>query len=81
VAQALLCASARSQGGVSGSFQAQLAVWASSWSLNDVEDEISGKSTAIMERVRKETIQPGSVVQSFSAPVLFAILENVLSPF
>ena len=27
-------------------------------------DEISGKSTAIMERVRKETIQPGSVVQS-----------------
>jgi hypothetical protein len=29
-----------------------------------VEDETSGKSTKIMERVRKETIQPGSVVQS-----------------
>jgi hypothetical protein len=43
-------------GGVSGSFQAQLAVWASTWSLQDVEDEISGKSTPIMERVRKETI-------------------------
>jgi hypothetical protein len=64
VAQALLCAGARSQGGVSGGFKAKLAVWASSWSLQDVGDEISGKSTAIMERVRKETIQPGSVVQS-----------------
>jgi hypothetical protein len=30
----------------------------------DVEDETSGKSTTIMERVHKETIQPGSVVQS-----------------
>jgi hypothetical protein len=59
-----LCAGARSQGGVNSSSQAQLAVWASSWSLQDVEDGISGRSTAIMERVRKETIQPGSVVQS-----------------
>jgi hypothetical protein len=64
VAQALLCAGARSQGGVSGIFKAQLAVWATSWSLQDVHYEISGKSTAIMERVRKETIQPESVVQS-----------------
>jgi hypothetical protein len=29
-----------------------------------VEDETSGKSTTITERVRKESIQPGSVVQS-----------------
>jgi hypothetical protein len=29
-----------------------------------VEDGTSGKYTAIIERVRKETIQPGSVVQS-----------------
>jgi hypothetical protein len=32
--------------------------------LQDVKDEITGKSTPIMERVRKETIQPGSVVKS-----------------
>jgi hypothetical protein len=29
-----------------------------------VEDETSGKSSTITERVRKETMQPGSVVQS-----------------
>jgi hypothetical protein len=29
-----------------------------------MEDETSGKSTTVTERVRKETIQPGSVVQS-----------------
>jgi hypothetical protein len=64
VAQALLCAGARSQGKVNGIFQARPAIWASSWSVQDVEDGTSGKYTAIMERVRKETIQRGSVVQS-----------------
>jgi hypothetical protein len=71
-----LCAGARSQGGVNGSFKAQLAVWASSWSLKDVEDETSGKSTTIMERVPKVTIQPGSVVQSLvSAGSICNIIE------
>jgi hypothetical protein len=64
VAQALLCARARTQGGGNGSCQARLAMWALSWNVQDVEDETSDKSTTIMERVRKETIQPGSVVQS-----------------
>jgi hypothetical protein len=64
VTQAMLCAGTRSQGGENGSCQARLAIWASSWSVQDVEDETSGKSTTITERKRKETIQPGSVVQS-----------------
>jgi hypothetical protein len=33
VAQALLCAGSGSQGGINGSFQALLVIWASSWSV------------------------------------------------
>jgi hypothetical protein len=65
VAEALLCAGGRSQRAGNGRCQARLAVWASSWILQDVEDETSGKSTTSTEYMRKETIQPGSVIQSF----------------
>jgi hypothetical protein len=64
VAQALQCANARSLEAGNGGRYARLGTWASSWSIIRAEADTSCHDTASTEHMRKETIQPGSVVQS-----------------